>query len=199
MTPYRLQTFAPGADEARARALETERRVAAAREEARAEGYRDGRAAAAEARRADEARLGAGLIEALSDARLTNEAARRHVLASLAPVIEQFCAAIAPALADTALFAEIARLVTRAAEAAPAARPRLHCAPGLAPVVEKILGARGLDAEVRADGALGPREARLAWEQGYDHLDLDACVARVRSILAALPRSAEEEEHRRHA
>lgn len=203
MTAYRLQTFEPGEDAARARALDIERRISEAREEARAEGYLRGQAAAAEAYLADQARLTGELIEALSDARLTNEAARRHVAASLAPVIEHLCAAITPALAETGLFAEITRLVARAIEAAPAALPRLRCAPEVAPVVAGILNARGLDAEVRAAPELGPREARIAWDQGYDHLDLDACVAKIHAILAAQLRAEEPgpdaEEQRRHA
>lgn len=203
MTAYRLQTFEPGEDDALARALDIERRISDAREEARAEGYLRGQAAAAEAYLADQARLTGELIEALSDARLTNEAARRHVAASLAPVIEHLCAAITPALAETGLLAEITRLVARAIEAAPAALPRLRCAPDVAPVVAGILNARGLDAEVRAAPELGPREARIAWDQGYDHLDLDACVARIHAILAAqlraeMPETAAEEQ-RRHA
>lgn len=203
MTAYRLQTFEPGEDAARARALDIERRISEAREEARAEGYLRGQAAAAEAYLADQARLTGELIEALSDARLTNEAARRHVAASLAPVIEHLCAAITPALAETGLFAEITRLVARAIEAAPAALPRLRCAPEVAPVVAGILNARGLDAEVRAAPELGPREARIAWDQGYDHLDLDACVAKIHAILAAQLRAEgpgpDAEEQRRHA
>ncbi|MFQ8432011.1 hypothetical protein [Amaricoccus sp. W119] len=203
MTAYRLQTFEPGEDAARARALDIERRISEAREEARAEGYLRGQAAAAEAYLADQARLTGELIEALSDARLTNEAARRHVAASLAPVIEHLCAAITPALAETGLFAEITRLVARAIEAAPAALPRLRCAPEVAPVVAGILNARGLDAEVRAAPELGPREARIAWDQGYDHLDLDACVAKIHAILAAQLRAegpgSDAEEQRRHA
>lgn len=201
MTPYRLRTFDPAEDEARARALELERALAEAREEARAAGFLAGKAAAAEAYLADQARLTAELIETLADARLTNEAARRHVAASLAPVIENLCAAITPALAETGLFAEITRLVARAIEAAPAALPRLRCAPEVAPAIARLLSERGLDAEVKADATLSPREARVAWDQGYDHLDLDACVARIQEILAAQLGSGaapEEEERRRH-
>ena len=202
MTPYRLRTLSPAEDAARARALDIERRLAEARAEARAEGYLDGQAAAAEAYLADQARLNAELIEALADSRLTNEAARRHVAASLAPVIEHLCAAITPALAETGLFEEIVRLVARAIETAPAALPRLRCAPEVAPAIARVLNARGLDAEVRGDPALSPREARLAWDQGYDHLDLDACVERIHAVLAAQLRpeeAPETGERRRHA
>lgn len=202
MTPYRLRTLSPAEDAAHARAIEIERRIAEAREEAHAQGYLEGRAAAAETYLADQARLNADLIEALADSRLTNEAARRHVAASLAPVIENLCAAITPALAETGLFDEIARLVARAIETAPAALPRLRCAPEVAPAIAQVLNARGLDAEVRGDATLSPREARIAWDQGYDHLDLDACVEKIHAVLAAQLRpeeAGEAGERRRHA
>ena len=30
-----------------------------------------------------------------------------------------------------------------------------------------------------------PREAQVFWDQGYDHLDLDACIAQIRACIAS--------------
>ena len=30
-----------------------------------------------------------------------------------------------------------------------------------------------------------PREAQIFWDQGYDHLDLDACIAQIRACIAS--------------
>lgn len=185
MTAIRLQTFAPAADPARARVAELDRRIAAAREEAYRTGFLAGQSAATEHYLEDQARLTSDFIEALNDARLSNEAARRHVAASLGPMIEALCGAITPALAETGLLDEIARLVARALQAAPEARPRLRCAPELAPTMRSLLAARGLDAEIEPAPELLPREAELHWDQGYDHLDLDACITRIQDCLAA--------------
>ena len=68
-----------------------------------------GRPTATEAFLEEQGRLTSELVEAIDDARLTNEAARRHVAASLAPMVEALAGAIAPALADAGLGAEIAR------------------------------------------------------------------------------------------
>ncbi|MFO1104936.1 MAG: hypothetical protein U1E34_02460 [Amaricoccus sp.] len=196
MTAIRLQTFAPAADPSRARAAELDRRISAAREEAYRAGFLAGQSAATEAYLEDQARLTSDLIEALNDARLSNEAARRHVAASLAPMVEALCGAITPALAETGLLDEIARLVARALQSAPEARPRLRCAPELAETLRDLLAARGLDAEIEAAPELLPREAELHWDQGYDHLDLDACIARIQDCLAAHLRGPAELERR---
>lgn len=196
MTAIRLQTFAPAADPSRARAAELDRRISAAREEAYRAGFLAGQSAATEAYLEDQARLTSDLIEALNDARLSNEAARRHVAASLAPMVEALCGAITPALAETGLLDEIARLVARALQSAPEAQPRLRCAPELAETLRELLAARGLAAEIEAAPELLPREAELHWDQGYDHLDLDACIARIQDCLAAHLRGPAEPERR---
>jgi flagellar biosynthesis/type III secretory pathway protein FliH len=184
MNAFRLQTFAPGRGAAAAPGHD-ERRLRVAREEGYNAGYLAGQGAATESFVEDQSRLTSELVEAIGDARLTNEAARRHVAASLAPMVEALAAAIAPALAEAGVGAEIARLVARALEAVPGARPRLRCAPELAPRLAELLAERGLDAEIEPAADLLPREAQLSWDQGYDHLDLDACVAQVRACIAS--------------
>ena len=104
---FRLETFAPISGGA-PRIGPAERRLEAAREAGYRDGYLAGQAEATEAFVAEEARLTSELVEAIADARLTNEAARRHVAATLAPMVEALASAIAPALADAGLGAEIA-------------------------------------------------------------------------------------------
>jgi flagellar biosynthesis/type III secretory pathway protein FliH len=196
MSAFRLQTFVPGLGAARAREEERARQLAASREDAYRDGYVAGQSAATEEHLDDQGRLTAELVEALNDARLTNEAARRHVAASLAPVIESLCTAIAPALADAGVAAEIGRLVGRALDAAPDARPRLRCAPELVPRLEAVIAERGLVASIEPAPELLPREAQVIWDHGYDHLDLDACIAQIRDCLALhLQPLREKEDH----
>ena len=182
MSAYRLETFAPAAG--RGSRLE-DRRLKALREEAWKEGYLAGQAMAAESFLAEESRLTSDLVEAIADARVTNEAARRHVAGSLAPTIEALAATVTPALAEAGLGAEIARIVERAVAQAPAAVPRLRCAPEVAAGLEALLARRGLAATVEAAPELLPREAQIFWDQGYDHLDLAGCIARIRACIAA--------------
>lgn len=185
MTAFRLETFAPAAGAGAPRLSLAERRLEAAREEAYEQGFLAGQAMATEAWVEDEGRLTSELVEAIGDARLTNEAARRHVAASLAPMVEALAAAITPALAEVGLGAEIARLAERALAQAPEARPRLRCAPELAPRIAALLEARGIAALVEEAPELLPREAQVFWDQGYDHLDLEACIAQIRSCIAS--------------
>jgi flagellar biosynthesis/type III secretory pathway protein FliH len=184
MSGYRLETFLPAAGPG-FRHDGLERRLEAAREKAYTEGYLDGQAAATEGFLEEQGRLTRELVEAIDDARLTNEAARRHVAASLAPMVEALASAVAPALADAGLGAEIARLVERALIQAPEARPRLRCAPEVAGRLGAMLAGMGFDAAVEAAPELLPREAQIFWDQGYDHLDLDACIAQIRACIAS--------------
>jgi hypothetical protein len=185
MSAYRLETFAPADGLLRSRRSPLEQRLEAVREEAWHAGFLEGQAMATEAHLDDQTRLTSELIEAIADSRLTNEAARRHVAASVAPMLESLVAAITPTLAQAGLGKEIARLVERALLAAPEARPRLRCAPELLDTIEAALTERGLAATIEEAPELLPREAQVFWDQGYDHLDLDACTAQIRACIAS--------------
>jgi flagellar biosynthesis/type III secretory pathway protein FliH len=195
MNAYRLETFAPLTG-LRGRPPAAERRIEAAREEAWRAGFVAGQAAATESFLDDEARLTSELIEAIADARMTNEAARRHVATSVAPMVEALAAAIVPALAAAGIAAEIARLVERALAAAPEATPRLRVAPEIAGRIARLLADRGLRAAVEEAPELLPREAQVFWDQGYDHLDLDACIAQINACLASHLKEGEDDPRR---
>ena len=183
MSAFRLQNFAVPTEAAGPRLQPAE--IAALRDEAYRAGYLAGEAAATATHLEDQTRLTSELIEAISDARMTNEAARRHVAASLAPLASAVVAALTPALAEAGLAEEVAARVEAALQSAPDARPRLRCAPELVPVIHGVLAERGLQATVEPAPEMLPREAILHWDQGYDRIDLDACAARIRDCVAA--------------
>lgn len=192
MNGYRFETFEP---QARGRhPTAAERRLEADREEAYHAGFMAGQSMATEAYLDEQNRLTSALIEAIGDARVTNEAARHHVASSVFPMIEAIATAIAPALADAGLAQEIARLVERALAHVPEARPRLRCAPEVVETVAACLADRGLAATVEEGPDLLPREAELHWDQGYDRLDLDACLAQIRACIASHLGSNEGED-----
>ena len=185
MSAYRLETFLPASGPGATRADPQKRRLDAVREQAYTEGYLAGQAVATDSFLEEQGRLATELIEAIDDARLTNEAARRHVAATVGPMLEALAAAIAPALAEAGLGAEIATVVERALIHAPAARPRLRCAPEVARRLGQMLERMGFDAVIEEAPELLPREAQIFWDQGYDHLDLDACIAQIRACIAS--------------
>ena len=200
MSGYRLETFHPADSGAsRPRRNPVEAKVEAVREQAWHAGFLEGQAMATEAHLDDQSRLTSEFIEALADARVTNEAARRHVAESAAPMLEALVEAIAPTLADAGLGTEIARLVERALLHAPAARPRLRLAPEVCDRIEAALRERGLAATIEEAPELMAREVQIFWDQGYDHLDLDACIAQVRACIAShLHKSKGQDDERRH-
>ena len=197
MRALRLQTIAPGADPEAARRADAEIRLAAAREAGFEAGYVAGQSSATEAHAEEQTKLSAAVLEAIEDSRLTNEAARQAVLASLGGVIIRLFRALAPSIADAGLAEEIAGRAQAAVRAAPTAKPRVRCAPEVAPVVEVLFAARGVAGTVEAAPELLPREAEVAWAQGFDRIDLDACIAEIEAAIA-LHLSAPEDGERRY-
>ena len=189
MSAYRLETFPPASRPARPSA--STRSSAASRPRARrptARGFLAGQAAATDGFLEEQGRLTSELVEAIADARVTNEAARRHVAAE--PRADGRGAGrrrSRPALAEAGLGAEIARHRRAGADRRrPAARPRLRCAPGARRAHrQRCSPHRGLDAAIEEAPELLPREAQIFWDQGYDHLDLDACIAQIRACIAS--------------
>jgi hypothetical protein len=191
MSNFRLQEFSPESrtepesEDERKRAEAIEARIQAEREEAYRAGFVDGQVAATEVHFEDQGRLTSELVEALCDAGMTNEAARMHVSASIAPLIEGIALAIAPSLAEVGMLGEIGRIVCEAIDTAPKARPRIRCARELAVPLQRLVDEREISADIDEAPELLPREAQIFWDQGYDHLDLDACIAQIRGVISS--------------
>jgi flagellar biosynthesis/type III secretory pathway protein FliH len=201
MRALRLETFDPVTDPQRARAEARRRETEAAREEGYRAGWLAGQEAATEAFLDDQAKLTSVLVETLQDGLITNEAARRAVVAGVGPLVTRLFEAVAPALADAGIVEEIVRQTETALRAAPAAKPRIRCAPELVGRLRDVLDAHRIDGSVEEAPELLPREAEIAWDQGYDHVDLDGCIARIRAMLAAhlnLSSETETDERRRY-
>lgn len=194
MSAFRFETYPPSdAGLAPRRPSPRDREIEAVREAAYRAGYLDGQAAASEALLDEQGRLTSDFVEALEDARMTNEAARRHVAASLAPVASAICTALTGVLAASGLAAEVAGRVEHALSTAPDARPRLRCAPELVATLRGILAERGLTAAVEPAPEMLPREVTLHWEQGFDRIDLEACAEEIRACIERhLEASAED-------
>jgi hypothetical protein len=195
MRALRLETIEPVADPDALRASEAEAALVAAREAGYEAGFVAGQAAATEVHLDDQAKLSAALVEAICDGQLTNEAARQAVLGPIGPLVAKLFRALAPGIAEAGLAEEIARRAEAAVRAVPAATPRIRCAPEVAPVVEALLGARGIPGSVEAAPELLPREAEVAWAQGFDRIDLDACIAEIDAAIGLhlLPGAGDEE------
>jgi hypothetical protein len=198
MNAYRFRTLAPNAASAAGIAADEPPRRAV--EAAYRAGFLAGQAAATEAHLDEQHRLTSGLVEAIADSRVTNEAARCHVLASVSPMVEALVLALVPALANVGLAGDLAQLVERALAGAPEARPRIRCAPEVVDGAARCLEARGLAASVEEGPELLPGEAQVLWDQGYDHLDLDACAAEIRACIASHLRrnQGEDDDPRRY-
>ena len=186
MSAFQLQTIAPipHGQTAGGKSPKHSAEIVAEREAAYRSGFLDGQAAATEAQLAEQGRLTSAFVEAVEDARLTNEAARRHVLAGLAPLVHTISQAIAPALAQAGLAAEVARRVGEAVSASPGAQPLVRCAPEMVSGLQGVLAGRGVSALVEASPDLLPREVHIHWDEGFDRIDLDACARDILDMIA---------------
>ncbi|WP_424930851.1 hypothetical protein [Amaricoccus macauensis] len=188
MSNFRLQEFDP-ATAAGSSTSNGDAALEARIDQARAQGYEEGflagQGAATETYLSEQSRLTSELVEALNDAGMTNEAARMHVSATVAPLIEAVVRAIAPSLADAGMVNEIGRIVTEAIESVPAAKPRIRCSSELAAPLNRMVEEREITAEIDEAPELLPREAQIFWDQGYDHLDMETCIDRIREVISS--------------
>ena len=182
MTALRLRTISPADALPASSALQ--RKMSDVREQAYQDGYLAGQAAAIESQMQDQSRLSSHLVEAINDASLTNEAARRHVAQSLGPMIEALFRAIAPALGERGVAVEIARLAENAANRTPEAKPQIKCAEEVAETLRSVLDQRGIAAQICIDPALLPGEAEVRWDQGVDRLDIERCATEVGACIS---------------
>ncbi|CAN5673364.1 hypothetical protein BH23PSE1_BH23PSE1_13050 [soil metagenome] len=60
-------------------------------------------------------------------------------------------------------------------------------------MLEALLAGRRIAAAVTSAPELLPREAEVAWDQGFDRIDLDACIGEVLAVLAAHLGTEEED------
>jgi flagellar biosynthesis/type III secretory pathway protein FliH len=180
---FRLETIAPRQEAAQARAAAEAALRATAHAEGYEAGYIAGQAAATEAHVEEQSRLTAAFVEAIEDGQVTNAAARAAVLSEVGPLVARLFRALAPGVADAGMADVISGRVAAALGAVPPARPRVRCAPELVPAVERALASRGLAASVEAAPEYLPREAEVAWAQGLDRIDLDACIAEIAAAI----------------
>ncbi len=194
MRAFRLEMIVPSVDPAREKAAAETALRAAAREEGYEAGYIAGQVAAAEANADEQARLTAAFVEAFADGQFTNEAARQSVLAVIGPLLVKLFSTIAPSMAQTGLPQEVAARVEAVLRAGPGPAPRIRCAPEVASVVGALIASRDLPGMVEAAPELLPREAEIAWAQGFDRIDLDGCIADIHAAITT-HFGSEEAEH----
>jgi flagellar assembly protein FliH len=178
----------------------TQAMLDAAVEAARAEGLREGRAEAADAREAARHAMQATLINQLRDAETQLRGAVEEAGGQLAALVLAMLDAGFPALRARHGAAELSRF-TRDIVGLLAEEPRIviRIHPDLRPALDEVLG--GLEPErreailVEAREALPPGDARIAWRHGMAVRDTEALRLRLAETLAPLGLEPAAPEH----
>ncbi len=155
----------------------------AMRESAYNEGVKSGAEAATRAFEEEKVRSLAPILEALDDMGFTQVEACRAMLKSMRPMVEQMANTLLPAAARQGFGAEVAALLCKAYEKAPAAQIIISLAPDAVAPIEALLAPSKADYAVEPDPSLGALQARVSWQGGYDQIDLDSALAEVRAAI----------------
>ena len=193
MASIRLEKFAYVHRSESGTKLVSSEEIEAIRKEAFEAGIRDGAVAASEAFSSEQVRCLSRIQEVIGDTFFAREEAHRLALSSLRPLIETLAEAIAPALSNAGLSAEIARIAEDAAARAPDDTLTVIVPFGMGSDIADILEGANPTVMISEDPMLQPTQARVSWSGGFDLINLDATSA---AAIAAIDGFFNEVERR---
>ena len=156
----------------------------AMRDNAYNEGVKSGAEAASRAFEDEKIRTLAPIMEALNDMSFSQVEACQTMLKSMQPMVEQLVQTVLPESARLGFGAEVAALLRKAYERAPTSLITIHVTPDAVAPIQSLLAPAKADFSVEPDPALDGLQARVNWQGGYDHIDLDAALDNVRQTIA---------------
>ncbi len=198
MSSIKFETFAPNEAETTANAEKMMQRMRSAFEEGRRRGFAEGAAASAEEHAAAQDQLRSQFIESLNDQRMSHEEARLEVTRTILPTLQALVSKLAPTLARAGLAGIVEETLTEAMRTAPTARPVIHCAPELAEGIRASLAEHDGSFDLAADNRLTPLEARVSWDEGFTHIDLETCIRRIEAGIDTFAETLTRDEEDRH-
>ncbi|MEX0969311.1 MAG: hypothetical protein WD046_02565 [Paracoccaceae bacterium] len=172
MSALKLETFRPHALEVEDDGFLSPVAAQSLRETAYAEGVKAGAASASAAFEAEKTRLLGPIREALQQAERSQTEAHMAALSSLRPLLDTLIATILPPLAYEGLIAELRMVLLAAATRAPNASFVLQLAPENTAAIGAVLHDTPTNFRITAAPELGPLEAQLHWEDGFEAIDL---------------------------
>lgn len=179
---------------------EVELVLARARRIAHADGFEAGKKSAEAAfDRTMAAKLHA-VETALMDAQDMMDSSEKSAHWAVVQLTRAFIHAVAPRLASSALAPEICAAIEDAIIDQPGAMLVIEVSDDRSDEVGAAIAACTSTASVKVNPALGPTEARVYWEDGFDHIDPAVTIAKAMKILdARLARSLAGDKGAPHA
>lgn len=177
MASIRLEKFAYVHPSEPGNRLISNDEIEAIRKEAFEAGIREGAAATSEAFSSEQSRCLSRIQEVIGDTFFAREEAHRLALSSLRPLIETLAEAMAPALSNAGLSAEIAKIAEEAAMRAPDETLTVFVPTGMGSDIAEILERPEPAVSISEDAQLNSTQARVSWSGGFDLIDLGATSA----------------------
>ena len=162
------------------------------RKEAFETGVRDGATAASDAFSSEQSRCLSRIQEVIGDTFFAREEAHRLALSSLRPLIESLAEAMAPALSNAGLSAEIAKIAEEAAIRAPNDMLTVFVPAGMGSDITEMLQSTNPAVSISEDPMLQPAQARVSWSGGFDLIDLGATSAAAITAIDAFFNEVEQ-------
>jgi flagellar biosynthesis/type III secretory pathway protein FliH len=157
-------------------------------------GYKSGWADCANAEAEERRAVGAGLSTAVADAKLTQDAARRDVLAALGPLFDEVVSTLLPSIAAEAVVPTVLAELSALAEGQTIPRVEIHAAPNLCQTLERIVETESVaDLVIKPEPAFG--EGQVSIRTGTERRDLDMAAATARIAAAIAEFSAQSTSH----
>lgn len=196
MCPIKLETFTPQDATPQASSEKIMRRIRTAYDEGHTRGFAEGAAASAIEHADAQDQLRSQFIESLNDQRLSHQEARHEVTKSILPTLHALINKLAPNLAKAGLPGIVEEVLNEAMQTAQETRPILRCAPDLAEGIRNALSDHEGSFEIAPDPHLTPLEARVIWDEGFTHIDLQRCIdsidVGINSFAATLTETQED-------
>lgn len=177
MASIRLEKFACAHPSEPSNRLFSNDEIEAIRKEAFEAGIRDGAAATSEAFSSEQSRCLSRIQEVIGDTFFAREEAHRLALSSLRPLIETLAEAMAPALSNAGLSAEIAEIAEKAATRAPDETLTVFVPTGMGSDIAEMLERSEPAVSISEDAQLNSTQARVSWSGGFDLINLGATSA----------------------
>lgn len=162
------------------------------RQQSYKDGVKSGADAATQAFEAEKLRTLSPILEALNDLAFTQSEARQALLGSLQPMINALVTSVLPQCAAEGLAAEISGVVFAACAKSPHSQIIINVTPDAVPAIQKLLAPAKADFTVEADPSLDALQVNIAWENGYDEIDLSAALETIQDTVTAFFTSLEK-------
>lgn len=200
MTSLKLETFSLDQNGSGALASLRSETLERERNEAYANGFKDGVNVTRDAVNTERNRLLAAILETVSDERMNREEAAVAAVRSVRPVVEALVSHLAPQLVKTGFAAQIWEAVSRARQLDETGDITIRLNPSQIQDVTDLFADHPMSVALAGDANLDPLEAQVVWADGYDHLDFNMFLSQLDGVIENFRTTTEEgrDERNRH-